>query len=647
MKTRFDSVGMWWEDYEPPPKLARATSAQAVRNIEVPQTGWKRPEYFPDLRGAKAIAFDTETKDLEMETHGPGFVRGAAHIVGVSVAVDDGAWYFPCRHEYGAQANLNFEPEHVFAWLNDVFALEVPFVGANALYDLEALRAEGVRAPASVHDIQYAEPLLDENAYTYALEAIARKHLGTGKESNALYEWCAASFGGKANGDQRANIWRSPPTLAGPYAEADARLPLQILRKQLPLLHEQGLDEVYEMERGLIPLLLEMRYRGVPVDVRKAEETLAWLRAEAQRAQEHIPGIDVWANASIARAFDAAGLEYTRTEAGNPSFTRQWLEAESEHNELARAIMEVRLYEKAANPFVESYILGGHHLGRLHCQFNPLRNDLYGTVSGRFSSSLPNLQNIPSRHKVLGPLLRSLFVPEAGGRWRRYDYSQVEYRLLAHYAIGRKADDLRAKYNAQADIDYHEMTRALVEAYVGVDIGRKAAKNLNFGMVYGLGKDKLIRTLGVSEDVAVRLYEAYHNALPCVKETYNSANRLANRRGYIRTLLGRRRRYPDVETDKYGRPNRKGAHTALNGVLQGSAADIMKRAMVMIWRSGVCDVIGVPHLTVHDELDWSDMMTAACEEAFREVKNILETCVQLRVPLLAEEGTGANWGATM
>jgi len=283
----------------------------------------------------------------------------------------------------------------------------------------------------------------------------------------------------------------------------------------------------------------------------------------------------------------------------------------------------------------------------LHCQFNPLRGDLYGTVSGRFSSSLPNLQNIPSRHPVLGKLLRSLFIPEQGCRWRRYDYSQVEYRLLAHYAVGRKAEELRQKYREQADIDYHEMTRALVEAFVCIDIGRKSAKNLNFGMVYGLGKDKLIRTLGVSEDVAIRLYEAYHNALPCVRETYNSAQRLANRRGYIKTLLGRRRRYPEVEEDKYGRPSRVGAHTALNGVLQGSAADVIKRAMVMIWRSGACDVVGAPHLTVHDELDFSDKQTSEAEDAFREIKHILESCVKLRVPLLAEETVGDNWGACM
>lgn len=630
--TRFDNVGMWWEDFPvEKPTVASATG----RHAPVPRTGWAPPTEFPNLHGAKVIGLDTETKDLELITRGPGFVRQAAHVVGVSVATEDRAWYFPLRHEYAAERHLNMDPERVFAWLADTLTATpaIAVVGANLLYDLEALRAERVPAPAGeLFDVQYAEPLLDETARSYSLDTLARRHLGHGKETPALYEWCAASFGGAADGKQRANIWRAPPSLVGPYAEADALIPLQVLRAQRRLLAEEELTELFRLECALIPLLLDMRFRGVRVDVKHAEQVARQLRATAREWQEKIPGVDVWSADTIARAFDKAQLEYPRTEAGNPSFTREFLE--SIPHPLAQAVLGVRLAEKAVNPFVESYILGGAHNGRIHCQFHPLRSDAYGTVSGRFSSSNPNLQNIPSRDKILGPLLRSLFVPEEGCQWRRADYSQIEYRLLVHDAVGPGAEALRERYRSDPNTDFHEMTRVMVHEQTGVEMERKPAKNLNFGLVYGMGREKTTRSLGVSQDLGERLYEAYFEALPSVKRTYKSAERLARRRGYIKTLLKRRRRFADGE----------GTHKALNARLQGGAADVMKKAMVDCYRAGVFAATGIPHLTVHDELDWSDDGTPEAAEAFAEAERIMCECVPLRVPLLVDVSRGAHWG---
>lgn len=626
---RFDNIGLWWQDYP----VHKESAARTVRVVEPPYTGWTPPRDFPNLSGAKVIGLDTETKDLELLSRGPGAVRGAAHAVGVSIAVEDRAWYFPLRHEYAGESALNQDPAPVFAWLSDVLGKPVPIVGANLLYDLEVLRAEGVPTPKGpLFDVQYAEPLIDENARSYSLDALARKYLDQGKVTSALYQWCADSFGGEASGKQRANIWRAPPSLVGPYAEADALLPLQILAKQRRVLHDEALTELFRLECELIPLLLEMRFRGVRIDVARAEETLRWLRTEAKRHQDILGPVDVWSSDSLALAFDKAGVTYSRTEKGTPSFTREWLEAQD--HPLARNVLAVRQFEKAANPFVESYLLGGHHAGRVHCQFNPLRSDEYGTVSGRFSSSNPNLQNIPSRDKVLGPLLRGLFIPEAGCRWRRGDYSQIEYRLLVNDAVGSGAEELRERYRRDPTTDFHVMTQDLVLEIAAVQLDRKPAKNLNFGLVYGMGKDKLIRSLGVSPDLGERLYEAYFTAMPAVKRTYKSAERLASRRGYIKTLLGRRRRFTDGE----------GAHKALNSRLQGGAADIMKKAMRDCYHAGVFDATGIPHLTVHDELDWSDDGSPRAAEGFAEAERIMTTCVPLKVPLLLEMSSGQTWG---
>lgn len=648
MAERFDARGLWWEDYEPP-KSTSGRGVARVQNVAVPETGWKPPRDLPNLTSARILAFDTETKDLELEERGPGAVRGASHIVGISVATEDRAWYFPMRHEYAPQSALNMNPDNVLRWFGDIAKRDkqCEYIGANILYDLESLRAEGVTFPRSArfHDVQYAEPLLDEEARTYALDAIAQRRLDEGKASPALYDWCAMSFGGEANGKQRGNIWRAPPTLVGPYAESDSILPFRLLTVQKKELEAQRLTRVYDMECALIPLLLDMRYRGVRVDLSHAERALKWLREQAAEAQRAIPHIDVWSNETIAIAFDKEGLDYPRTVAGNPSFTRTWLE--QHESALAQAIVRVRTYEKAANPFVESYVMQGHHKGRLHCQFNPLRSDNYGTVSGRFSSSNPNLQNIPSRDKVLGPLLRRIFIPEDGCRWARADYSQIEYRMLVHFASVMEvegAETMRQRYIESPDTDFHQLTVDLIREFTGIEMDRKPAKNINFGLVYGMGRDKLIRTLGVSQDIGNRLYDAYFDALPAVAKTLKRAQSLASRRGYIRTIMGRRKRFDEVEQGKYGGEQRAHTHKALNSCLQGSAADVMKAAMVKCYTAGLFDVTGIPHLTVHDELDWSDADTPQVREAFAEIKHTMETAVRARIPLLVDMGTGETWG---
>lgn len=662
---RFDAIGMFWEDA--PVKSGRRETARIMPPI--PDTGWCPPTYLPDLSRAACISIDCETYDPDLLTHGPGWARGKGHIVGVSIGADGGGrWYFPIRHEVEPQDN--WDPEVVLQWLRHTLGNpSQPKVGANLLYDIGWLRHEGVTVRGELVDVQFAEALLDERA-DVNLETLGQKYLGEGKESNILYDWCAKYYGGKADGTQRANIYRAPPRLVGPYAESDADLPLRVASAVYPLLVREGLFHLFQMECALIPMLIDMRFAGVRVNVARAEElreVLAERAKEEHKKLRHMVGFDVDINSadSLARAFDTIGLGYGRTAKGKPSFTKGFLEGL--RHPLADCIREIRKCDKLRGTFIESYILDSHINGMVYGQFHPLRGDGTGTRSGRFSSSNPNLQNIPSRDDELAPLIRGLFIPDEGHvAWRKYDYSQIEYRFLIHFACGPGSDEVRAHFNAHPDTDYHEMALDLVAPHAGWDVStkelrkrwRRPIKNINFGLIYGMGVDKLAGDLGLTKAEGKALFEAYHKGVPFAKATMDACAEEARQSGIITTILGRRSRFDLWEPSKwgedaialpyeqailrYGSIRRAYTHKALNRRLQGSAADLMKVAMLKCYRDGVFDETGIPRLTVHDELDFSD--PGGKDEAFREMKHIMETALPLRIPVRADGDIGPDWG---
>jgi len=629
----------------------------------VPDTGWRCPAEFPRLEGAKVLAIDTETKDPRLLEAGPGFQRGDAQVVGISVGTDDGArWYFPMRHE-GFGGNL--DPDAVLRWAADELGREgQPKMGANLLYDLEGLAAEGVVVQGPFIDVQYAEPLLDEHRRSYALGALSETYLGTqgkGEAEAALYEWCALAYGGSPERKQAGNIWRAPPALVGPYAEADVDLPLRIWERQRKALERHGLLKLFEMECALIPMLLRMRQGGVRVAVDKAEAVRVDLNARIARDQERLNELAGFAvDVNVDRDLMRLWPDGPRTGKDNPSFTGAWLEHQA--GDIGRLVVEVRKWNKFLGTFVDGYVLGNHVDGRVHCQFHPLRRDDAGTVSGRYSSSNPNLQNIPARDPELGPMVRGLFLPQEGEDWVALDYSQVEYRLMVHAAVGEGAEEARARYRDDPSTDYHAFTGELIEGIVGYAMDRKPVKNVNFGKIFGMGQANLVAMLGLTGEAAAEFFEAYDAALPYAKETARRAQDTAARRGYIRTVLGRRARFPFWEardwalskTDGYmsrakaeslyGRAIRRArTHKALNAYTQGSGADIMKRGMLDAWEAGLFDVL-TPLVTVHDELGVSAPRTPAGEEAVAELKRLMEQCVQLKVPLVVDVERGPSWG---
>jgi DNA polymerase-1 len=651
-------------------------------------TGWTPPREFPNLSAAKTIAIDTETKDPELTTNGPGWGRGVGHIVGVSVAAEAnngerGKWYFPVRHELEPEDNL--DPRNVFGWLKSVLETPVPKVGANMLYDVGWLTTEDVYVGGFINDVQFAEALIDEYAFV-ALDILGRKYLGQTKTTDAMYDWLRAAYPGTPERETRSNIYRCPPRLVGAYAEDDADLPLRIMPHQRDEMLRQGLTTVYDLECGIIPLLIRMRLEGVSVDVAAAEELHHEMQGEIKTLYGRIKneyGYSISSSDSrqLGPLFKHVGIATPLTEAGNPSVQKEWL-AGLEHP-LGEIVRDIREREKLCGTFIQSYILdknisvaGSNSVGKIYPQFHPLKGDDNGARVGRFASSDPNLQNIPSRTK-LGKAVRRCFVPDPGhSHWCKLDYSQIHYRILAHYAVGPGSDDLRARYRNDKTTDYHQDVLEAVAPLMGWDTSddkhnafvRRPIKNVNFGLLYGQSlKSLMMKTAAYfggafTMEQAKGFFDAYFEGAPYVKPTMKMIGEEVQQFGYTTSVLGRRCRFNmwesglagerteplpyDAAIREYGTfIKRAFEYRGVNYKFQSSEPDIMKTGMLKCLHSGVFDYTGVPRLTVHDELDFSVRDdTPEMREAFAFIQHTMEGAVDLRVPVFVDMETGPNWG---
>lgn len=616
---------------------------QELDQLEV---DWCAPAVFPDLTNCKSMAIDLETRDPNLMSLGPGWVRGDGYVVGIAVATGDFNGYFPIRHEGGG----NLAPNAVLKWFKK--QVETPHITKifhNATYDLGWLLHEGIKVEGKIVDTMIAAPLLDENRYTYSLNSLGYDYLGSTK-SERMLRIAAKDWGI----DPKADMWRLPAKYVGQYAEQDAALTLKLWDRLWAEIEKNELVHIFELETSLIPLLLEMRSRGVRVDLGKAEQTklvLAKREKEIVNEIKRDTGIVVepWVATSVASVLEHYGISYTVTEnSKQPSITKAFLQACP--HEVAGKILKLRELNKANTTFIDS-ILRYEHNGRIHCEFNQLRSDDGGTVTGRFSSSNPNLQQIPARDPEIKSMIRGLFVPEEGEKWGSFDYSSQEPRLLVHYC------SLLSDYNPSSnvsqiveaykteDVDFHQMVADMA------GISRKEAKTVNLGIMYGMGQGKLANTLDITKSEAKTLLDTYHSKVPFVKGLADMVSAKAARHGQVRTLLGRKCRFDMWEPNSFGYnkalsheealkeygPGIRRAYTykALNKLIQGSAADQTKKAMVDCYAEGL-----IPLLTVHDELCFS----ISSEDQASRIKEIMETCVDLRVPSKVDQELGENWG---
>jgi DNA polymerase I-like protein with 3'-5' exonuclease and polymerase domains len=606
-----------------------------------PETEWVMPDELRDLRGHKEIAIDLETNDPQLLELGSGNVAGRGHIAGIAVSVEGWSGYYPIGHEQGG----NLDKKLVLGWLQDLFKQDSRFIFHNAMYDVCWLRSAGLKMPTKIVDTMIAASLIDENRMSYRLDTLAKHYIGLGKDEKVLLE-AAKDYGL----DAKKDMWRLPALFVGQYAERDAESTLKLWQRLNMELHNQELIDVFNLETKLFPCLVDMRFKGVRVDLEKADKIKKDLMLQENKIINRIKdltGIDVEIHAarSIAKAFDKLKLPYDRTEkSGEPSFTKNFLQ--NHPHELARSIADAREINKAHTTFIDSITKHAVN-GRIHADINQIRSDDGGTVTGRFSMSNPNLQQIPARHPELGPLIRSIFIPEEKHLWGSFDYSQQEPRILVHYAKLQNlegVDEIVEAYN-QGDADFHQV----VADMAGIE--RKQAKTINLGLMYGMGKNKLMAELGLMKESAEKLIKQYHTKAPFVKKLMDNVTRKAENHGKIRTLGGRACHFDlwqpvqfgvfkplplEQARKEYDEPLKRAfTYKALNKLIQGSAADMTKKSMVALYENGI-----IPHIQIHDEVD----ISVVSDKQAEDIIEIMESAVELKVPNKVDYEKGNSWG---
>ena len=615
-------------------------------NFIYTDSDWVCPSEYPDLRAADEVAIDLETKDPDLKKLGAGWAYGKGHIVGFAVAALGKQYYFPIAHDAGGNMDLDI----TVAWMQDLLKQPSTKIFHNAAYDLGWLKFNNFEVNGPIVDTMIAAALIDENRWSFSLNACAKDYLGEIKNETFLNEK-AKEWGI----DPKQDLWRMPAGYVGFYAEQDAGLTLRLWQRFKAEIQQQSLNDVWEMEMQLLPILHKMRATGIRVD----EEKASLLKKEFKQKEslllskikkETTLSVDIWAARSVAKVFDRIGVDYPRTQkSGEPSFTTNWL-ANCEHP-VAKLVKEAREINKFHSTFIDS-IQRYVHKGRIHAEINQLRSDQGGTVSGRLSYANPNLQQIPARNKEFGNKIRSLFLPEEGKQWGSFDYSQQEPRLVAHYssAIGQKLDGSDEFIQAYQDesADFHQIVADMAQ------ISRTQAKTINLGLFYGMGKNKLSKELGISKDKAEILLNQYNSRVPFVKKLAEAVTQSASKFGFIRTIKGRKCRFDKWEPMTFGMNQamnyneakanygnnirRAFTYKALNRLIQGSAADQAKQAMIDCYNAGF-----MPMLQIHDELCFSIYGDDDIIKIKKEMENSIEN---LRVPFKVDVAKGASWGET-
>lgn len=640
---------MFWEDIETGklPRLPGGAKAPRVAKLRgpAPESLWTPPAILPRIPAGTLVALDLETKERNMDLYGPAWPMALrfpdddwGHVCGVSLDWGEGGRYYPLRHVEDVPLDYPITPQNVIDFLQG----EVPkwrVVCHNVPYDAGWCLTLGVDLTRAqeLHDTFAMSALLDEHARAHGLDAVA-KRLGFEGKDEALMNAAGRAFGFEER-QVKANLWQLPSRYVGPYAEDDAQQTRYIYEPLRSRISAEDMDRIYTLEQRQWPVLLDMRRRGVRVDEEARDRLeVEWSQTilDQQALLDEMAGHSVspWAQQSIAHAMDHMGIAYP-IENEKPSFVKEWLRGHD--HPFVQALAALRSVDKMKGTFLGKYFGKCVVGGRIHGTFHALAEDDSGTISGRYASSKPNLQNIPVRDLVYGPPLRRLVLPEEGYEWLSGDYSQQEPRLMIHYAVLAKAKGAgkaQAQFRANPKTDYHQFMADLC------GLPRGQTKGINLGMGYGMGEVALCHHIGVptkwvqgrngqlievAGDEGKAIFKAYHSHAPFVKELYEMAERKAKRKHKITTYAGRVCHFPPgIEARK-----------AFNRVIQGSAADMIKRAMAALYEAGF-----LLHITVHDEVGASVMY----DDEVLTFKEIMEDAMPLAIPVVADCGVGANWG---
>tara|TARA_R100000988_G_scaffold25676_1_gene12415 strand:- start:37 stop:2046 length:2010 start_codon:yes stop_codon:yes gene_type:complete len=657
-----------------------------------------------EIESGETVAIDLETYDPQLKTHGSGAIIGKGKVCGIALAFKDEKMYIPIRHRY---SNQNLDPKITWKRLNKILFQrdDVKKVFHNAMYDVCWIRKEsGLMPKGPIYDTMVAASVIDENRTgkkRYTLDSLSRDYLGETKYKNDLEEIPNVD-------NPMSNMHKLSWDQVREYAEQDVSLTLRlwnVFKKEIKKPISTGtknvktLESIFNLETRLFPCLVEMRFKGVRIDEKRTKTFGKELENEREKILDQIKketGVEIllWSADSFEPLLKQQNItDYKVTpKTGRPSITKLYLESHT--NKYLKLIAKARQLDKLHNTFVTS-ILKYSNKGRIHADINQIRSDKGGTVTGRFSMSNPNLQQIPTRTEQ-GSKIRELFLPEEKNKWASFDYSQQEPRLVVHYALKLKdqdisgARDMAERYNKDPETDFHDMVADMAS------ITRKQAKTINLGLFYGMGKNKLARSLELETEEAKDLFDQYHKKVPFVRQLANSLQKYAEENKQIYTLEDRfcrfnkwepRDKYWNAEEGRfvvqkykddengvkqiveeqvpildgideakdYYKANRSleqhkqdpfaenfesfcqpaFTYKALNRLIQGSAADMTKKAMVLLFEEGI-----VPHIQIHDELCFS----IESEEQAEKIKTIMENAIKLEVPNKVDYESGPNWG---
>ncbi len=599
------------------------------------------------------VSIDLETWDPGLKTSGPGWAFNNGRVLGIAIASGNKSFYVPFGHE-GFEGNL--DKDTVVRWFKSVVMRDVPRgIYANAQYDYGWLRTLGIKLTEAPHDILVQAPVLNEHAFSYSLDSLGEEFVPImgSKKTDKLKD--AAKLIGVREKDIMGNLHRLPIELVAEYAVQDVDMTKAIWKRLQPDIEREELGGTYELETGLIPMLVDMRGKGVRIHEERAMKIAAKYEKVEQEALsliKHETGVTLekyFAADQVAKIFDHYQIPYPLTpKTQKPSIDGALLDQHKD-NPVIDAIHTLRKYNKARTTFVEGFVLNMSVNGRVHGSFNPLKSDEGGTISGRFSSSNPNLQQIPARDKVIGPDVRSCFIPEEGCLWGSLDYSQQEPRhcvSMAFRAGFPSAGKMRDRFINDPTADFHDENTRLtgLDVEYGFEAGRKKAKNIGLGLMYSMGGAKLCHSLGLPTEMVQmygklvempgpegkRILDKFHNGAPYIRQLSKMCVAAAKQRGWIRTPNGRKFRFPMREGQHFK------SHKALNSLIQGMSADEMKTAMLAMYKEGY-----TPALTVHDEVDITNLSKP--EDFRRPVEIMLESLI-MPVPSRVDLEIGPSWG---
>jgi DNA polymerase-1 len=587
--------------------------------------------WLDKLKAADLVAFDTETTDLD-------YMR--ARIVGVSFAVDtEGAVeaaYVPLAHDYpGAPEQL--DREQVLGRLKPLLEdPDRPKVGQNLKYDMSVCANHGIALAGIAQDTMLESYVLDSTATRHDMDSLARKYL----DHETIHFEDIAGKGAK-----QLTFNQIPLEQAAPYAAEDADVTLRLHRELWPKIDAiPSIASVYrDIELPLVPVLSRMERTGVRIDAAELTRQSADLAKRAADLEER-------AYAEAGRKFNLGSPKQigaiffdelklpviARTPKGAPSTSEAVLEQlAADGYELPRLIVEHRGLTKLRSTYTDKLpALINPDTGRVHTSYHQAV-----AATGRLSSSDPNLQNIPIRTED-GRRIRQAFVPEPGARMLAADYSQIELRIMAH--LSGDARLLAAFAEGQ---DIHRATAAEIHGLPLAEVTaeqRRSAKAINFGLIYGMSAFGLARQLGIERGVAQEYVDLYFARYPGVREFMDRIRAQARADRYVETLFGRRLYLTNINHSNNQLRN-AAERTAINAPMQGTAADIIKRAMIQVdhWiRTEQPPVRMI--MQVHDELVF-EVADGAVDEASEHIKAIMQGAAELEVPLIVDTGIGDNW----